>query len=404
MMTVGNKISLVYSALTIVLVATVGLLCRLAVGNYCVDLYFKHLEEKARFVAMERFEQDELDSTHYQQLITNRANAVSTDRCVIINLADTDSEERLREFFSPEQILRLNADSVLHAEIDQGTARTDDDEICAAIIYDDNEGTFAVLLFSHNPYLRDLSQTIGIGLIIVVIITSLLLCLLSRLYAAKTVDNIDRAYQTERLFVNNASHEINNPLTSILGECDIALLKERTPEEYRRSLKRISAATERVTNIIKQLLRLSKAGDKSTVNLSTISVSDFLQQYQSDRITLEVDEDFSLTIDVDALRISLDNLVGNALKFSDPNTVKIRVLRRRIQIIDNGIGIPAADLPHVFSPFYRASNAASAPGHGIGLALTKSLLQRCGAEVELRSDGEGTVAEVYFSHSSISHV
>ena len=75
------------------------------------------------------------------------------------------------------------------------------------------------------------------------------------------VDRIDAAYQSEKAFISNASHELNNPLTAIQGECEISLLKERSPEEYQAALGRIATETSRIIQLIKHLLFLSH-GDK----------------------------------------------------------------------------------------------------------------------------------------------
>ena len=381
--------------MTILLVVVIGLACWVAVGNYCERLYFQHLEEKARFVAMERFEKDEVDSLRYEQLVEQRVNAISTDRCVIVDMGDSAARSQLAEYLTDEDIHRLLTDSVLHTKRDMGTQTEADDETCAAIVYDDNEGTFAVLLFSHNPYLRSLSRHIGLGLLAAVLATALLLYLLSRLYAARTVNDIDRAYQTERLFVNNASHEINNPLAAIQGECDVALLRDRTGEEYRRSLTLISHEATRITRIMQQLLQFSQIVKTPA---PPIAISAVVRQFDSGRVSVCVESDFTVAIPEELLRMAIKNIVDNALKYSpDAQPIIIHTHAHEVEITDQGIGIPAADLPHVFAPFHRASNAAGIPGHGIGLALAKVILQRYGAALCVKKTSAcGTTFSIQF--------
>ena len=88
------------------------------------------------------------------------------------------------------------------------------------------------------------------------------------------VDRIDAAYQSEKAFISNASHELNNPLTAIQGECEISLLKERSPEEYQ------ATETSRIIQLIKHLLFLSH-GDKEIQKsaMETIFLADFLMQF-----------------------------------------------------------------------------------------------------------------------------
>ena len=394
-MTIGSKISLIYSAMTILLVVAIGLACWVAMSDYCERLYFRHLVEKARFVAMERFEKDEVDSIRYAQLVEQRVNAISTDRCVIVDLADSTARAQLAEYLTGEDIRQLLTDSVLHTTRDMGTQTEADDETCAAIIYDDNEGTFAVLLFSHNPYLRSLSVHIGLGLLAAVLVTALLLFLLSRLYAARTVNAIDRAYQTERLFVSNASHEINNPLATIQGECDVTLMRDRTGEEYRRSLTRISHETTRITRIIQQLLQFSR---RASGPVPSIAISSILEPFASGRVSVDIQSDFTIRLPEQLLRMAIKNIVDNALKYS-PDGQPVLILARDggVEISDHGIGIPAADRPHIFAPFHRAANATTFPGHGIGLSLAHTILQRYGATLAVKATGAaGTTFSIKF--------
>jgi signal transduction histidine kinase len=97
------------------------------------------------------------------------------------------------------------------------------------------------------------------------------------------------------------------------------------------------------------------------------------------------------------LRCALENLLENALKFTPENgtiTVGIRQENRHVilWVQDTGIGIPPEDLPHVFSRFHRARNAAAYPGSGLGLAILKAIAEQHHGQVQVRSKlGQGTV-------------
>ena len=77
------------------------------------------------------------------------------------------------------------------------------------------------------------------------------------------LDRIDQAFQSEKSFISNASHELNNPITAIQGECEITLLKERSSHEYIESLQRISMESKRISQLIKQLLFMSRQEKES---------------------------------------------------------------------------------------------------------------------------------------------
>ena len=239
----GRKISLIYSGITISLVLMAGLVFWLLSSRYARRLYFHYLEEKAQVVAMERFEKDELDSVRYQNVVWRRQHAIPTSGELFINVNDSaQADSALSAYLSDAQIIALHRGDVVR--FDHG------DEVGTAFIYYDNEGTFAVLLLSRNPYGNAIARTIGWSLLLLVLLSSLVLWLISRLYAARMVNRIDRRYQAERLFVGNASHELSNPLTAIRGECEVALLRERSPEEYRQSLRNVAHEAERIIGII----------------------------------------------------------------------------------------------------------------------------------------------------------
>lgn len=387
-MNLGKRISLIYSAITIFIVVLVGFAFWISSGNYCDYIYYRHLEEKAEFVAMERFERDEMDSASYQKLIERRTNAISTDRCVFINMNDTDAYDQLTLYLNEAQISSLMSDRSVRISRDIGTAQIDDDEMGAGILYADNEGTFVVLIFSHNPYLNELSQFIGWGLLAVVIITSLLLYLISRLYAMRTVNNIADAYQAERLFIDNASHEISNPLTAIKGECEIALMRQRSEDDYRRTLGKISQETDRIITIMRELIQLSHAEKECASNKTQIAISLLLSGFKTDKVCLDIMDDFTVNVNETLLHIALRNIISNAVKYGNGNIVTITVNRSEVNISDNGIGIPKGEISHIFNPFFRASNTTSHRGHGIGLALAYRILKASGFSVKVKSTPE----------------
>ncbi len=213
------------------------------------------------------------------------------------------------------------------------------------------------------------------------------------------VDRIDKNYRIEKMFVNNASHEINNPLTAIQGECEIALMRQRSTEEYRNSLQRISWETNRIIKIMQQLLQFSHANSKkiNSEYLNTVDIEACLQQFRDERTDIIIKNNFKIRIDEGLLSIALHNLINNAHKYSGDKKVFITVNKGNIMIKDQGIGISEADLKHIFEPFYRAANTRGISGHGIGLALAKQILEKYGAHIKVVSqENKGTTFTVNF--------
>lgn len=391
-MKAGRKISWVYSAITISLVVVTGIVFYVLSSRYVENLYFKYISEKAHAVAVERFEEDEMDPVRYRNAVLHRQNSIPTSHELFINMADEEmADNSLGQYLDDAQI----------EEVKQGKEVffRRGDEVGTSFIYYDNEGTYVVVVLSRNPYGKEISRTIGLAVLILISLSSIVLYLISRLYAIKAVDRIDRNYQREKLFVNNASHEINNPLTAIQGECDIALMRERTPEEYRHFLTKISKETTRVIDIMRSLLQFSHAkSEKLDHSLSDrVDMALFMEQFASSEVQIKVESSFYILTDESLLLIAMRNLISNAIKYSETPQITVLVRSNEIEIKDKGIGIPDADLPHIFEPFYRAENSSCMSGDGIGLALSKEIIEKLGGEISVDSNlGEGTSFIVRF--------
>jgi two-component system sensor histidine kinase ArlS len=388
-MRTGKKISLIYSGITIGLIIIAGVVFYIFASNYVHNLYFHYLEEKAHAVAEEKFSKDELDPVKYQNVVLRRKNSIPTSQELFIRVDDrAEGRRALHEYFSDKQISRL-----YHNETVDFTRY---DESGTAFVYYDNTGTFAVIVLSKNPYVEAISSSIRWMLLVLVLAAAGVLWLISKLYAIRVLDRIDKDYQTEKMFVNNASHEINNPLTAIQGECEIALIGEHSSEEYQDTLRRIGHETDRIITIMRELLMFSHAkyGDAQAMQSEPIRVSELFAQMPT-QVHVVVEEDFMLQTDKDLLNIAVHNLVNNALKFANGNPIEVIIDKPHIRIVDHGIGIPSADLPHVFEPFFRAKNTRSIKGHGVGLALSKAIIEKMGGKISVHSiEEEGTIIDI----------
>ena len=273
------------------------------------------------------------------------------------------------------------------------------EEVGTAFVYYDNTGTFAVVVLSRNPFIEDINRMLLWGMLLLVVLSAGVLYLISRLYALRVFNRIDQDYQAEKMFVNNASHEINNPLTAIQGECEVALMVDQQPEAYRDVLQRIAKETNRIINIMGELLQLANARDGyiDKEKIQTVRLSSVVEAESKGNVLVSVQNDFSVNTDADMLRIAIHNLVSNAMKYSSGNPVSITVNRPHLTIEDRGIGIPPADLKHIFQPFNRASNVGAVSGKGVGLALAKTILERLGAKIQVASHVDtGTIFKVTF--------
>lgn len=203
----------------------------------------------------------------------------------------------------------------------------------------------------------------------------------------KLAGDLGTLEQQRQDFVSNVSHEIHSPLTSISGFAGLLRdpgLAEPTRQHY---LDVITAECRRLSTLSDNLLRLS-ALDDTVLARARFRLDEQLRdviltlepQWTAKELSVELEAGPSeVTADADLLRQVWVNLVHNAVKFTPPGG-RIRVNLRadetgaQVEVTDTGIGIAAADQPHVFERFYRADKARGVGGNGLGLALAKRIV------------------------------
>jgi signal transduction histidine kinase len=224
-------------------------------------------------------------------------------------------------------------------------------------------------------------------------------------YMAGELDMLDRM-RTD--FVNNVSHEIQSPLTSISGFTK-ALKHKRMDEAQRlRYLTIIEEESERLSRMGHNLLRLSSLqSEDPPIDLKTVRLDEQLRNVviacEPQWKLKKLDVDLALTkvtldADEDLLSQVWTNLLHNAIKFT-PESGRIRITLTRseddavVVVTDNGIGIAEADRTRIFTPFYKAdqSRNAAVQGNGLGLPLAKRIVELHQGEITVDSEpGRGT--------------
>jgi signal transduction histidine kinase len=230
------------------------------------------------------------------------------------------------------------------------------------------------------------------------------------------LNRLETAFETQKNFVSNASHEFGTPLTSIMGEAEVMLMKKRTVEEYEISLQSILSQAERLNEITQSLLYLSYTGYANKKGLFEITrVDEALmhtkEMYDKVNPKNHIQLDFSLLPEnpfklkiignKQLLYLAFSNILSNACKYSNNKPVTVSLASTEGQLVimvkDQGIGIPEEDLKFIFDPFFRASNTAHFDGHGIGLPLTRNIIKMHEGQLGILSKvGEGTVVKITF--------
>jgi two-component system OmpR family sensor kinase len=212
-------------------------------------------------------------------------------------------------------------------------------------------------------------------------------------------------------FVRRLDHELKNPLTIIrLGITNLQHGPNLMPEQT-ASLERIGLQADRLQKLVidlRSLVELEEQGlDKTSIDLREViaeAVDLSTHAWRNRKVEVRIQEVpwpvETLTGDRDLLGLALRNLLDNALKFTGPDgQVEVRVSEDGrmavIEIADDGIGIPAGTVEHVFEELYRGENAQSTPGSGLGLALVQKIVALHGGTIAIRSrEGQGTLVTI----------
>jgi two-component system OmpR family sensor kinase len=233
------------------------------------------------------------------------------------------------------------------------------------------------------------------------------------------LERLDNAFDTQRRFTADASHEICTPLTVLKGATQVALLAKRAPEEYVTTLKSNLEEIDRLTKLATNLLMLARsdAGEQQS-SKEALVLNDVVENVCTRLHPMAVESGVKLSCDSseliivngeqNALQQIVLNLVTNAIRYT-PAGGHVEVTLRRspdgmavVEVADTGIGIPPNALPRVFDRFYRGENArAQSPdGSGLGLAICQALAKAHNGHIEVGSEyGKGSRFKVFIPAS-----
>jgi heavy metal sensor kinase len=230
---------------------------------------------------------------------------------------------------------------------------------------------------------------------------------LAELHAAFNgwLDRLQEAFERQRRFTGDASHQLRTPLTAMLGQVEVALRRERPIAEYRRVLGLVQSQADHLRRIVEAMLFLARAdAESSPWRLEPVNLAQWLPQHLKNwadhprAADLHVDFDGTIEVQAQPLLLGqlLDNLLDNAFKYSTTGQpVTVRAAREAdavtLTVEDAGCGIQADDLPHVFDAFYRSSEARQRglPGVGLGLATAKRIAAALGGTL-VATSGQGS--------------
>jgi signal transduction histidine kinase len=212
---------------------------------------------------------------------------------------------------------------------------------------------------------------------------------------------LQEAFERQRRFTGDASHQLRTPLAAMLGQVEVALRRERPAEEYRQALARVHAQAGHLRQIVEALLFLARADAEA--RLDGLEIADLAAALPAVaarwsghpraadlRAEAVAEGPFPARVQPLLLGQLLDNLIDNAFRYSEPGTPVVLRLRREagavaLDVEDAGRGIAPEDLPHVFEPFYRSADSRGLSGVGLGLAVVQRIAAAMGGVVLVKS-------------------
>ncbi len=443
-MKIGSKIALFYTLLSILTTIIIIGIFYLFSTQFINKLYASYLREKAYLTAQKHWEKDEVDEQSYQVIQRKYDELLPEAHEILLNL---DSLPEIKDTLS-KYLTQQQQEILITSKNSKPLSFTYKDRLGAALYYPDNEGNFIVLVMSQNTYGAEIKEHLLLLSILLILFSSLLIFLMGKIYSSRILvpfqhilrelkkiqanslnrrlkstgnkdeleeminalnnmlDRLDNAFKSEKSFVSHASHELNNPITAIQGECEISLLKERNTLYYIEALQRISSESKRLSTLTRHLLFLSRQDEEllnnenEEVNLFNL-LKDIIGNNERIRINnQEANIKATVKANIYLLTMVFQNIIDNACKYSKEE-VLITLLREKehlvVEIEDQGIGIPSDEINHIYQSFYRASNTHDFAGQGIGLSLTQKILSAYNATLEIFSKIEkGTKVRVIF--------
>lgn len=284
------------------------------------------------------------------------------------------------------------------------------------------DGSYDVFTYRFNPdademyrmYITPLTRHIFFEMAGVIITIMLLMVAFSLAfwYLIRTVSRLRTIEEMKDDFVSNMTHELKTPI-AIAYSANDALLHYDTANDPAKKEKYLTIANKqlkRLGELVENILAMSMERRKAMkLKPEEIQLQPFMEEIATAQrmrggkeITINVSVDEAAIVEADATHFAnvLNNLIDNAIKYSGESvTVTISGDGREISVADNGIGIPAKSLPYLFNKFYRVphGNRQDVRGYGIGLYYVKSIVDRMGWTVAVRSkEGEGSVFTIIF--------
>jgi signal transduction histidine kinase len=444
-MRIRSKISILYTQLTFSVLLIAFALVYTITARRSERGFYDALWERAMLTAQLNFAREGMSDFAYRNLQEQHQFALNDERTSLFSADDTHVGDSLKKVIPREWLIEQIRQG---KTIEYGTGQRQ----YIGIYYPARSGNHIVVVSAFDKLGADSRKSLFRLLAVILVAASGLVYLIGLRYAERVlepireiIDDVKRitasnlrrslrpqqgndelselsrtfnemierlraSFDMQNSFIRNASHELRNPLTAILGEAEIALGKTRTPQQYEQTLTTVLFESERLKSMIDDLLLLAQTDfDFSRVPRQSLDLRTLIEEIAGElhrthpRTAIEVQAPPGVSCEITAvpslLGLALLNLIGNAAKFSHGSPVTVTLGagegRIRVAIADRGIGIPARELQNIFQPFYRGSNTAGYTGTGIGLPMARRIVELHGGRLRIESMiGEGTTVTI----------
>jgi signal transduction histidine kinase len=449
-MRIQNKIAFLFTAITAAIMLLLNLFIYYLAARSNAQNFFHRLEVRAKIVAQATLDKNKTHTHIYRRLKEEQLENLPFEKDYTLQLQPATGK------LTGKVPLPLPA-SFYEDVFARGSARFLKDSVLYAGLYPGDNADFMIITAARDVYgaeeLRNLRQVLLIGFLVFTVLVFTIGKLFSRQIfrpVRDIIQNVQRIrannlhlrlntgngrdeiaelaitfndmlarletiFETQNNFISNASHEFRTPLTVISGEAELAMQKAGNAPELAASFSVILQEAARLDQLVSSLLSLAQTGfDGKKLPWEPIRLDELLwtvkatanQIYPHNKIILDFnnlpEEEAHLTTEgnLPLLRLALSNVVLNACKYSSnqPVTVQLAAAKKIliVTVTDQGIGIPEAELPQVFVPFFRASNTGSFEGHGIGLPLTLNIIRLHKGSIDIQArEQHGTVVKIY---------
>ena len=235
------------------------------------------------------------------------------------------------------------------------------------------------------------------------------------------LERLEESFLMQRRFISNASHELSTPLTSMSSQLEVGLQQKRSTEEYEKILKSVSDEVHVMQELTKSLLEIARTGSEGAIELTDVRIDEALikavahvkkafPDYVIDVHFADLPEEENECIvhgNTDLLYTAFKNIVENGCKYSEDKKINVYLnfIDKKITLdfVNKGDALAEEEIEKIFQPFFRGRSALDKPGFGLGLPLTKRIIQLHNGILNASSDPlQGTRFHIELSSKAVS--